>query len=288
MPTNIERPPASPIQNQSGEQRSQNSRAEDRRGSTLDELRARSQIIADQPYILSCLDESLRRQRYAGSTDISQFVFLALQTRFFENPVSLAIKGTSSSGKSYALRRALDFVPNDGVEVLHGLSEMALTYSNLDLRHRYLVIQEAAGMSEGRGRALLRQLLSEGRARYLTVQQTGNGLESLEPPAIEGPTGLIMTTTAHALHPEDETRILSVHMDESPQRLQEILRQRARATSEPYTPDYDPWHALHNLIGISDLRVKIPYLSDLVEQLPTIASKFERKECGRMFDSYFG
>jgi hypothetical protein len=52
---------------------------------------------------------------------------------------------------------------------------------------------------------LVRSLLSEGRVRYETVEKTPEGLQArlIER---EGPTGLIMTTTADSLHPENETR----------------------------------------------------------------------------------
>jgi hypothetical protein len=56
---------------------------------------------------------------------------------------------------------------------------------------------------------LMRSLLSEGRVRYETVEKTSEGMK---PRLIEreGPTGLIVTTTAVKLHPENETRMLSL------------------------------------------------------------------------------
>ena len=60
----------------------------------------------------------------------------------------------------------------------------------------------------------IRQLLSEGEVRYATVQSTADGIVGKDLPKVEGPAGLIMTTTANALHPEDESRMLSVHIDE--------------------------------------------------------------------------
>jgi hypothetical protein len=72
------------------------------------------------------------------------------------------------------------------------------------LQHRFLVLYEAAGLKSDFASYLIRSLLSEGRVRYSTVEKTPNGLE---PRLIEreGPTGLIVTTTAVALHPENET-----------------------------------------------------------------------------------
>jgi hypothetical protein len=106
-----------------------------------------------------------------------------------------------------------------------GMSDKALVHSNhIDLRHKHLIIPEAAGLADGNGRAFLRQLLSEGSLSYLTVEKTKDGRNGGEElPPILGPTGLIMTTTAPVLHPEDETRLLSVQIDQSPERMRQTL-----------------------------------------------------------------
>ena len=43
----------------------------------------------------------------------------------------------------------------------------------------------------------------------------------------EGPTGLIVTTTQVALHPENETRLLSVPANDTPEQTAAILRMLA-------------------------------------------------------------
>lgn len=80
-----------------------------------------------------------------------------------------------------------------------------------DLKHRFLVIFEAAGMMGEFASYLIRSLLSEGRIIYDVVERTASGLK---PRRIEkdGPTGLLVTTTAVRLHPENETRLLSLHV----------------------------------------------------------------------------
>ena len=162
--------------------------------------------LTKQCSVLSRLESELRRQGFAGSTDIPKLVFLCLYTRWLEKPVSLVIKGPSGSGKSHALNAALQFVPEEAFEEVSGMSEKALLYQEgLDLKHRYLVIGEAAGLANGDGRTFLRQLLSEHKVRYLTVQKISGGqIKGQDLSPIEGPLGLILTTTANALHPEDE------------------------------------------------------------------------------------
>ena len=220
--------------------------------------------------ILSKLDAEIKATDFAGSTEVPQLVFLTMYTRFLDKPVSLLIKGPSGSGKSHALNAGIEFVPADASEIYHGMSEKALIYNaDLNLRHRYLIIQEAAGLNKGDGRVFLRQLLSEGVVRYATVQATADGLIGKDLPPLEGPTGLIMTTTANELHPEDESRMLSIHIDESRERTQAILA-RIAAGGKKSRPKLDVtrWHALHNLIALGPLEVEIPYAEKLATGLP--------------------
>src|SRR5689334_58626 len=142
--------------------------------SVVEEANQRSQLLdqcrqlAENRSILSALDLQLKAHGFAGSTHIPQLVFLAAYTRIFDNPVSLVIKGPSGSGKSFALQSGLNYISESAYERFSGMSDHALLYSGLDLKHRLLVIGEAAGLAEGKGRAFIRQLLTEGEIRYMT------------------------------------------------------------------------------------------------------------------------
>ena len=83
--------------------------------------------------------------------------------------------------------------------------------------HRIIVLYEAAGLTGDFGTYLVRSLLSEGRICYETVEKTKDGLKARRIER-EGPTGLITTTTAVGLHPENETRLLSVNVTDTPSR----------------------------------------------------------------------
>ena len=80
------------------------------------------------------------------------------------------------------------------------MSEHALAYSEEPLAHKVLVLYEAIALRNEFVAYLVRSLLSEGRVRYETVEKTKEGLRArlIER---EGPTGLLVTTTAIRLHP---------------------------------------------------------------------------------------
>jgi hypothetical protein len=94
-------------------------------------------------------------------------------------------------------------------------------------------------------------------------------MTSKELKPIVGPTGLIMTTTANALHPEDESRMLSYHLDESVERVREALVSQAQSSqSEKRQLDTKLWFALHEFIGSEDWSVVIPFSEQLARKLP--------------------
>ena len=72
-----------------------------------------------------------------------------------------------------------------------------------------------------------RSLLSEGRIRYETVESTSEGLET-RLIVREGPIGLIVTATQMRLHPENETRILSLMVTDTQLQTRAVMRAKAR------------------------------------------------------------
>lgn len=151
--------------------------------------------LALAPNILELFEADLRRCGVAGEAKVAQILFLALVSRFLERIVSVAVKGPSSGGKSYLVEQVLRFFPEEAYYALTAMSEKTLAYSEEPICHRFLVVYEAAGMSGDFATYLIRSLLSEGRLRYETVEKTSEGLRP-RLIAREGPTGLIVTTTA--------------------------------------------------------------------------------------------
>jgi hypothetical protein len=154
------------------------------------------------------------------------------------------------------------------------MSEHALAYSEEPLSHRFLVIYEAAGMNSDFQTYLIRSLLSEGRVRYETVEKTSEGMK---PRLIEreGPTGLIVTTTAVKLHPENETRLISLTVTDTQQQTRSIMAALAEEAALD-GPDVNPWHALQQWLERAERRVTIPYAKALAEAIPPVAVRLRR------------
>jgi hypothetical protein len=228
-----------------------------------------------EPHILERFAADLERSGLVGEAKNGKLLFLALTTRLFERPVSIAIKGPSSGGKSFMVETVLRFFPRTAYFERTAMSDRALAYSDEDFRHRHLVIYEAAGMSSDIASYLIRSLLSEGRIRYELVERTKNGLR---PRLIEklGPTGLIVTTTATKLHPENETRLVSLAIKDTQQQTAAIMRALARDGEIGTAVDYTKWQAYQKWVAAGERSVTVPFASQLADLIPPIAVRLRR------------
>ena len=75
----------------------------------------------------------------AGERAAVKLVYLAMVSRLLPRPVSLAVKGPSSAGKSYLVEQTLRLFPDEAYYALTAMSERALAYSEEPLTHRMLV-----------------------------------------------------------------------------------------------------------------------------------------------------
>ena len=155
------------------------------------------------------------------------------------------------------------------------MSDHALAYGEELLVHRIIVLYEAAGLTGDFGTYLVRSLLSEGRIFYETVEKTKDGLKARRIER-EGPTGLITTTTAVGLHPENETRLLSVTVTDTPEQTKLIMRAQAGRQGRTDNFDFARWHALQQAIALGPAHVVIPFASELAELIPPVAVRLRR------------
>jgi hypothetical protein len=234
----------------------------------------RCQNLAEESDILGRFAEELARSGVAGEERIAKLLYLAVTSRLLESPVSVALKGPSSGGKSYVVERVLSFFPESAYYALTAMSDRTLAYPEEPISHRFLVVYEAAGMSGEFATYLMRSLLSEGCVRYETVEKTSEGIK---PRLIEreGPTGLIVTTTAVRLHSENETRLLSLTVTDTQDQTRDVLAALAEESAGD-GPGLERWHALQIWLESVEHRVTIPYSKTLAFLVPPVAVRLRR------------
>lgn len=219
--------------------------------------------LASAPQILDHVVAVLRQQGVVGEDRLLRLLYLIVMTRLFERPVSVAVKGPSSAGKSFTVEKVLGLFPATAYHALSAMSEKALVYGEEPLRHRFLVLYEAAGMASDMTSYLVRSLLSEGRIRYEVTEKTAEGKYHVRLIEREGPTGLIVTSTAIQLHPENETRLLTLTATDTKEQTRAVLAAMAAPASA--APDLAPFHELQRWIETGPTAVVIPYARYLAE-----------------------
>ena len=228
--------------------------------------------LAGEERILDRFAAEVLRIGVVGERHILQLTYLVVVTRHFDRVVNLALKGPSAGGKSFLLETVLRYFPESAYYVLSGMSEHALVYDDEPLVHRMLVIYEAAGMAGDLQTYFIRSLLSEGRIRYVTVIKAKNGPEKklIDRP---GPTGLLTTTTAVHLHPENETRLVSATVTDAPHQTAAIMLAQAGLAAEP---DVRRWHELDRWVSRNVGPVTIPFATALARAVPPVAVRLRR------------
>jgi hypothetical protein len=205
-------------------------------------------------------------------------VYLLVTSRFLDKPVSCAVKGHSSSGKSFTVETTLRFFPPSAYLEMTAMSERALVYSTEQYSHRTLVLFETTALREGLEDNLtayfVRSLLSEGRISYPVTVRDRDGNFVTKTIVKEGPTNMIVTTTKTKVHAENETRLLSLNTDDSREQTGRVLR--ALADENDHEPDLAEWHALQEWLQHAEHRVTIPYAAELAEAVPPIAVRLRR------------
>jgi hypothetical protein len=225
--------------------------------------------LAASPAILDRLTQDLHRRGVVGEDRALRLLYLILTSRLLPHPVSAVVKGPSSGGKSYLIERTLEYFPKTAYYELSSMSERAMVYDQEPLVHRMLVLFEAKGVSEVTN-YLLRSILSEGKVRYVTARRSGGG-RIVER---EGPTGFLTTTTSLSLHPENETRMLSIPVTDTADQTASILDAIAEGGDRP---PIDPgWLDFQTWLETAEHRVFVPYAKALMAAIPPVAVRLRR------------
>jgi predicted fused transcriptional regulator/phosphomethylpyrimidine kinase len=238
--------------------------------------RAAGDLIRE-PDILSRFGETVQACGLIGETGNAKILYLAHTSRLFERPVSVAVKGISAGGKSFTVETVLRFLPPEAFFARTGMSEHALVYSAEDFQHRHILIFEHAGMESEKLSYFIRTLLSENRVSYETVEKNDEGLRAR---LIEklGPTGIITTTTAATLHPENETRLLSLGVIDSPTQTAAVMKALGSRAASGDSPggDLAEWQAFQGWLALGERRVVIPFAPAIADRIPPVAVRLRR------------
>ncbi len=239
------------------------------------ELVAEADALLKDPKLVVRFHQTLESRGLVGERDAALAVLLCCVSRKMEKPVHIVVKAASSAGKNYLVYAVVVLLPTGDVLIVSDMTQRALNYLTGGLKNKVVVIVEQAGAAAAE--YPLRLVMSEGRITTLVAEKVedGNGsrIETREH-VVEGPAAFILTTTRALLHDENETRIIEVNIDESPQQTERILEAMAGRAAEPDPKEdrevadreRDVWRIA---LGMIEARsVVIPQAVGLVESFP--------------------
>ena len=95
---------------------------------------------------------------------------------------------------------------------------------------------------------------------------------------LEGPTGLIMTTTAPKIHGENETRHLSLNIKDDWEQTETILAEQARLAmgKDVASVDLAPWHDFQRWLDGQDRRVVVPFADHVAALIASAPVRIRR------------
>lgn len=248
-----------------------------------DKAYAAASALLTLPDIPKAAVKQLEKMGVAGEASQLELLYLVVTSRVLDTPlrpVSAIVKSISSAGKSFVVEQVLRLFPPRAFYAITAMSERALVYDTEPLKHRHLVIAETTGMEGDMQQLIIRSLLSEGRLVYPFVDKDENGTLVTRKAEREGPTGIILTTTKAAVHPENETRLLSLSVTETPDQTRDVFKATAKRVKESAQPmdshELAPWQALQDWLSVAEHRVEIPYIDALAELIDNRAVRMRR------------
>jgi hypothetical protein len=253
---------------------------EEARGPTLPELWEQCEKIARQPRILDHMASELERSGLVGEGRASKLVYLVLTSRILDRPLCASLKAQASAGKNQVAGRVVSLFPETSYYRRTALTPATLAYGEEPLCHRIIVLEEAAGLADGKGAYLMRSLISEGELCYETVMSDADGKLKSVVMRRQGPTGLLCTTTAVVLEGELETRMFSIPITDTREQTQNVLASLATEAAgkrrQAVPLDLAGWHALQQWIERQSCEVVIPFAEAIAVRVPPTAVRLRR------------
>lgn len=240
-----------------------------------EELREAASELLEAPELLDRALETMRARGLVAEGTNARLLYLSAIGGTLDAPIHVVVHGESAAGKNTLARRAFELLPPRYVLAISGLSEHALEYRGGRIEG-VLLVDEAEG--QGRAEYGLRVAMSEGRLTRLTVNKGEDGRNRAQELEVEVAASVVTTTTAPALHAENQTRVFDLYVDEGEDVTREVLARRAQEAAGTAIVASDDrlavWRAAVELLEPAE--VVIPWAETLADGFPTGAVRARR------------
>jgi hypothetical protein len=224
--------------------------------------------LAEEPNLILRFQRDVEMTGLVGEKKNASVVFLVGVSASLLKPLNASVGGASAAGKNQLTGSVATFIPEERKKILTGMTPKVLMHSKEDeFQHKAVFITEYEGVA-GADYAI-RTMQSERLIEWEFVESSSTGLQK-KTKRVKGPAAFIQATTRSTLHPENETRLLFLQIDESIEQTRAINERQALEAEmklSSYPADLlEQWHELFR--SLEHRQVRIPYASQLANQFP--------------------
>jgi hypothetical protein len=188
--------------------------------------------------------QALRRAGLVGEKLSALVVYIVGTSRLLERPLCLFIKGPSGIGKNFLGDTVLGFLPPSHVLQLTSSSIRSWNYLG-KLEHKAVYVKErneAAGPVHP-----TRLLISEKELIHIVTEKRGGRFVSRRR-VTKGPIASISTTTKDRVEVDDETRHISIWLDDSADQTVRVMEAAVVEQRGLEATERRVWHKVQQLI----------------------------------------
>ncbi|MBX3402998.1 MAG: hypothetical protein KF699_06240 [Phycisphaeraceae bacterium] len=273
-------PPASLAELQAG----LDERRQQRLSETPPEIVREAEEMLLNPNLIDLIDEDIAAAGVVGEEVLAMTLYMQGVSRLLDDPISIIVQGTSSSGKSYVIIRVATLFPPEAVMLATDITANALYYLPPGrLVHCWVVGGERSrdeSDEKAEAKRAMREMISAGELRKIIPlrQQDGSFIsaEIYQP----GPIAFSESTTNTHLFDEDANRCLLLSTDESSDQTRRIVRAAARR-AESGVKRVSDIPTLHHTLQrlLRRVHVVIPFATKLADCMPA-----QRPDARRAFN----
>jgi len=239
------------------------------------EFRAAALKLIQNPQLLFRAGQKFEEMGVIGEPRNRLIIFLACLTKTLHVPVSVMMKGSTSSGKSNLVRTVIALFSPDCVIKRSSLSKKAPAHGSGDLAGKILYLAEYQAGKDAM--LLLRLQQSEGELDHEFTTVIGHERGTTVAHRSGSPV-VLTTTTEDAVYADDETRFLSLRADESAELTREVVRRKFRpAVQNNPEPPLEVWRDATRILGGSTNTFSYPeWFQFVADQIPADDTRARR------------
>ncbi len=208
-----------------------------------------------------------RKAGVSGEERNAQVVYISGTSRLLPKPLCLFVKGPSGVGKNFLADAILGLFPKSEVQLLTSSSSRSWNYLGNKLVHKVVYIKERNELAGSVHPTRL--LISEKELVHsVTVKRGGQFVQ--EQRVTKGPIASISTTTRDRVEVDDETRHVSIWLDETPEQTTRIMEAAIDEGSGLSAEERKTWHEVQRLLKKRAIyRIEIPtWFKPVVQHVP--------------------